>query len=187
MEERLKLIICWNLWTRSTDPWEPGAKQYSLGLWLSPACCAQAELLGKGIYETAVLKSSRAWDPSCSAGVAIVKLISSMVPPHLPELEGQSPFFTPRSLIQSGAQHILPLCLHSLCSALYIVHAKSLQSCLTLCDPMDSSPPGSSVHGILQARILEWVAMPSSRGSFQPRDWTCVSYFCCIGRWVLYL
>ena len=41
-------------------------------------------------------------------------------------------------------------------------HATSLQLCLTLCDPMDSSPPGSPVHGILQARILEWVAMPSS-------------------------
>ena len=41
--------------------------------------------------------------------------------------------------------------------------AKSLQSCLTLCDPMDSSPPGSSVHGILQARILEWVAISFSR------------------------
>ena len=39
--------------------------------------------------------------------------------------------------------------------------AKSLQSCLTLCNPMDCSLPGSSVHGILQARILEWVAMPS--------------------------
>ena len=43
------------------------------------------------------------------------------------------------------------------------VHAKSLQSCPTLCDPMDNSLPGSSVHGILQARILEWVTMPSSR------------------------
>ena len=44
------------------------------------------------------------------------------------------------------------------------------QLCLTLCDPMDCSPPSSSVHGILQARILEWVAIPFSRGSFQPRD-----------------
>ena len=43
------------------------------------------------------------------------------------------------------------------------VYAKLLQSCLTLCDPMDCRPPGSSVHGILQARIMEWVAMPSSR------------------------
>ena len=45
------------------------------------------------------------------------------------------------------------------------LHAKSLQSCPILCDPMDCSLPGSSVHGILQTRILEWVAMPSSRGS----------------------
>ena len=44
------------------------------------------------------------------------------------------------------------------------------QSSLTLCDPMDCSPPDSSVHGILQARILEWVAIPFSRGSSQPRD-----------------
>ena len=43
------------------------------------------------------------------------------------------------------------------------VYAKSLQSCPTLCNPLDCSPSGSSVHGILQARILEWVAMPSSR------------------------
>ena len=43
-----------------------------------------------------------------------------------------------------------------------------LQSCLTLCDPMDHSPPISSVHGILQARIQEWNAMPLSMGSFQP-------------------
>ena len=42
--------------------------------------------------------------------------------------------------------------------------------CPNLCDPMDGSPPGSCVHGILQARILEWVAMPSFRGIFLPRD-----------------
>ena len=48
------------------------------------------------------------------------------------------------------------------------MRAKSLQSCPTLCDPMDCSLPDSSVHGILQAKILEWVAMPSSRGSSQP-------------------
>ena len=47
-------------------------------------------------------------------------------------------------------------------------HAKSLQSCPTLCNPMDCSPPGSSVYEIVQARILEWVVMPFSRGSFQP-------------------
>ena len=45
------------------------------------------------------------------------------------------------------------------------MHAKSLQLCLTLCDPMDCSPAGSSVHGILQARIVVWVAMPSPPGT----------------------
>ena len=51
------------------------------------------------------------------------------------------------------------------------------QSRPTLCNRMDCSPPGSSVYGILQARILEWVAVPFSRGSSQPRDWTQVSLF----------
>ena len=64
--------------------------------------------------------------------------------------------------------------------------AKLLQSCLTLCDPMDRSLPGSSVHGILQARKLEWVAMPSSWGSSQPRNRTRVFLVSCIGSWVLY-
>ena len=54
------------------------------------------------------------------------------------------------------------------------------QSCLTLCYPMDCSLPNSTVHGILQARILEWVAIPFSRESFQPRGQTCVS--CITGR-----
>ena len=54
------------------------------------------------------------------------------------------------------------------------------QLCLSLCDPMDCSPPGSSVHGILQARTLEWVAISFSRGSSWPRDWTWVS--CIAGR-----
>ena len=49
-------------------------------------------------------------------------------------------------------------------------HSVVAQSCLTLCDPMDCSPPGSSVHGIFQARILEWVAIPFSGGSSGPRD-----------------
>ena len=53
---------------------------------------------------------------------------------------------------------------------------KSLPSCPTICDPMDYSPPGFSAHGILRARLLEWVAMSSSRGSSQPRDRTQVSH-----------
>ena len=52
--------------------------------------------------------------------------------------------------------------------------------------PCSCSPPGSSVHGISQARILEWVAMPSYRGSSWPRNWSCVFHIFCIGRRVLY-
>ena len=61
--------------------------------------------------------------------------------------------------------------------------AQSLQSCPTLCNPMDHSPPGSSVHEILKARILEWIAMPFSRGSSQPRDRTRTCLYC---RWIIY-
>ena len=74
-----------------------------------------------------------------------------------------------------------PLCWEHRVLATWCVRAQLLQ---TLCDPMDCGPPDSSVHGILQARILEWVAMPSSRESSQPRDRThdisCV--FCIAGR-----
>ena len=53
-----------------------------------------------------------------------------------------------------------------------VVYLKVTQSCLTLCDPMDCSLPSSSVHGILQARVLEWVAISFSRGSSRPKDQT---------------
>ena len=66
------------------------------------------------------------------------------------------------------------------------VHAKSLQSCLIVYDAIHCSPLGPTVHGFLQARILEWVAMPSSRGSSWLRDQNCISYVSCIGRQVLY-
>ena len=60
------------------------------------------------------------------------------------------------------------------------------QSCPTLCDPINCSPPGSSVHGIFQARILKWVVISFSRGFSWSRDQTCVSYISCISRWVIY-
>ena len=63
------------------------------------------------------------------------------------------------------------------------VKVKVTQPCPTLCDPMDCSPPGSSVLGMLQVRVLEWVAIPFSRGYSQPRDRTQVSLNC---RWILY-
>ena len=62
---------------------------------------------------------------------------------------------------------------------------QSLQLCLTLCDPVDCSLPGSSVLGILQARVLEWVAMPFFWGSSQPRDQIHVSCVSCTDRWIL--
>ena len=63
-----------------------------------------------------------------------------------------------------------------LCAQLYLL----------LCDTMNCSPAGFSVHGIFQARILERVAISSSRGSFQPSDWTWVSFMSCISRQILY-
>ena len=63
---------------------------------------------------------------------------------------------------------------------LHCVHPKSIQSCSTLCDPTDRSPPGSSVHGILQARVLEWVAILFSRGSSRPKDWSRVCSVSCV-------
>ena len=70
-------------------------------------------------------------------------------------------------------------------SSWFALHAKLLQSRPTLCNPVDRSPPGPSVYEILQARILEWVAMPSpgnlSNPGIEPE-----SYISCIGRWVLY-
>ena len=66
------------------------------------------------------------------------------------------------------------------------IHAKSLQLCPTLCNPKDCSLPGSSVRGILQARMLEWVAISSSRGSSPSRDRAHTSCGSCIGRRVRY-
>ena len=60
------------------------------------------------------------------------------------------------------------------------------QSCPNLCNPMNYNLPGSSVHGIFQARILEWVAVSSSREASPPRDWTCISGTSCLIRWILY-
>ena len=75
-------------------------------------------------------------------------------------------------------------CISEICSFLLLsiscMCGQLLQSCPTLCDPLDCSLPGSSVPGTSQARILEWSAMPSSRGSSQPRDQTRVS--CLAGR-----
>ena len=87
---------------------------------------------------------------------------------------------------------ILIICLRSTVIKVYMKQtAKCLFYCLCVLSrvqlfetPMDGSLPGSSVHVIFQARILEWVAVTYSRGSSQPKDWNCVSFISCIGRWI---
>ena len=109
------------------------------------------------------------------------QLILTHTPPEsLPS--STTSYFCPtlQSCFQNSSSHsfiVFPFLPHHHSKALlflnppdFHVHAKSLQSCPTRCDPMDCSPPDPSAHGILQARILEWVAMPSSRGSTLPRD-----------------
>ena len=82
--------------------------------------------------------------------------------------------------------HLLTACLSVLVytmGTLLLFCCLVAKLCPSLCDPMDSSPPGSSVRGIFQARILEWVAISFSRGSSWPRDWTVVLLH---PRWILY-
>ena len=77
----------------------------------------------------------------------------------------------------------LSLCV---CVCVCVCARLDAQLCQTLCSAMDCSPPGASVHGIFQARILELVAISPSRGSSQSRDWTCVSCISSTGRRFLY-
>ena len=98
--------------------------------------------------------------------IQIYKLHSnkdSMISTHFNSLELQITCGNNEKILKYNTIHVL-CCAYT-------------QSCLTLWDPMDCCPQGSSVHGILQARILEWFAMPSSRGSPQPWHRTQVSYF----------
>ena len=71
-----------------------------------------------------------------------------------------------------------------MCVCIYVCSVAQL--CLNLCNPIDCSPPGSSVHGIFQARILDWVDISFSRGSSQPRNRADVSCVSCIGRRTLH-
>ena len=77
--------------------------------------------------------------------------------------------------LDPSAQDLVCVCV---CVCVWVcvhTHTLSAQWCLTLCNPTDCSPPGSSDHGIFQARIIEWVAISSSRGSSRPRDQTYIS------------
>ena len=105
------------------------------------------------------------------------------LPQLIPIIEGTAPYPQPQAhcfqeQVKIHATGILTqtaLLTPSVCVCVCVC-VLAAQSCRTFCDPMDCSPPGSSVHGIPQAGILEWVAICSSRGSPQPRDWTCISH-----------
>ena len=104
---------------------------------------------------------------------------------HQESLWGQE-HYRPREWACEGVRWGWYPVLHSLCPPLMCMCAESLQSCPTLWNAMDRSPPGSSVHGILQARTMEWVAVPSCRGCSWLGDRTWVSYGSCTGRQALY-
>ena len=112
---------------------------------------------------TFTASSFRIWNSSAGIPSPSLALFLVMLPKaHLtlhPRMSGSRWMTTPSWLSWS-----LRSFLYS--SYVYSCHAKSLQSCPTLCNPLDSSPPDSSVHGILQARIFEQIAIFSSRGSF---------------------
>ena len=94
--------------------------------------------------------------------------------------QGSEKFPAPESFIGEQGVEIRFLWPQAQCPVFNTMRAKSLWSCPTLCDLMGCSPPSSSVHGIIQASILRWVAMPSSRRSSRPRDQTCISCSSCI-------
>ena len=74
-----------------------------------------------------------------------------------------------------ASNFVLPLCQEGSAFSRHCAVCSATQSCLTPCHPMDCSLPGSSVHDVSQARVVPWVTISYSRGSFHPRDWTHVS------------
>ena len=124
-------------------------------------------------HHTPVVKGHlKSHSPSFLCASKICYLIRSPALQHSPVALYLSSFWKMKSpKVGVGAIHTIvpPVLLHKVCVLVS-------QWCPTLCDSLDHSPPGSSVHGILQARILEQVAMPLSRGSFRPSDQTQVSY-----------
>ena len=108
-----------------------------------------------------------------------IHLTAGKIPVYLPGLLGK--WDTVLKCLEYEAGTYKPsVYLSSQLIVLWKSESEVAQSCWTLWDPMDCSLPGSSVHGILQARILEWVAISFSRRSSQPRDWAPVSHI--VGR-----
>ena len=129
------------------------------------------------------------WEHPLEKGMATHSSVPAWRPHGQRSLEGYSPWgckesdtteqLSPRPSTHTRLNHLaIQKILHNIINK--ILHAKSLQSCLTLCDPRDCNPPGSSVHEIIQARILEWIVISSSGGSSRPRDQTLISCVSCV-------
>ena len=114
---------------------------------------------------------------TCRLQLRHVSFFSFLLPHH--------PSFSPSFRNCTGSHDVPGPDFLGLTSVAWVC-AKLLQLCPILCDPTDCSPPGFSVHGILQAIILEWVIISFSRGSSRPRNQTHISHVSCVGRWVLY-
>ena len=119
---------------------------------------------------------SHPWTPSIinPLAVLIVVYIFTVACSPVSNLKHCTDLSPPQSSTGSSSLHfpqLLSFCLLEVKVKVYVA-----QSCLTLCDPMDCSPPGSSVHGILQTTILGWVAISLSRESSQPSNQTQVSH-----------
>ena len=130
---------------------------------------------GGGLITKSCLTPATPWTIACQAPLSMgfprQEFYSGLLFPS--PWDFPDPGIKPSPALQTDS---LPLSQGSpLRSCAVLCCAKSLQLCLTLCDPMDCSLPDSSVHGILQARTLEWVVVPFSRWSSRPRDWTLVS------------
>ena len=119
------------------------------------------------------ISTSDAWALSCPASLSTLSVMRHFHCNHSGGCVVAVPLWT---LTFSCAYQPLG---HCVCACVCVLIA---QSCPTLCNPMDCSLPGSAVQGILQSRILEWVAIPLSRESSWPKDWTWVS--CIAGRFV---
>ena len=156
--KQLPFFSLWS-WEMESSPWDrlTASRQPPVILSRLPTPCFSSISLHLSLW----IQPRHSTDQALSCNWTSAHTLSSSLESFCPSL----PWTTVAS--------ILTLNVHFLGTGTYFkhrcMHAKSLQLCLTLCDPMDCSPPGSSVHGVLQARILQWVSMPSSRGSSQPR------------------
>ena len=149
-----------SIFTGGWSPWRPGYTPPlpSAGMW--PRAAHQLLCTVPSSGASTVPGTQYVYRYSLSIYIYCIYMASPPQPGSSSIFHNSSRFFHPIFMIFSNSKESVPLLLLLL----------SLSHVWLFCDPMDCSPPGSSVHGILQTRILEWVAMPSSRGSSQLRD-----------------